>query len=185
MSGSRSNLRPSGPRRSQGTALLAVSGVVLVALAALSIPAAPVMLLNWSASEPAGIYVRVDETVAPGQLIAFRTPASAFPYADQEMAYLHSRPILKTIAAGTGDAVCTRGGQLRINGRFMAGIAGKDRQRRALPRWVDCRILAADEVFVFSDRTPNSFDSRYYGPIRRSAVLGVYRPLFGRAPEPA
>ncbi len=37
--------------------------------------------------------------------------------------------------------------------------------------------MAADEYFVFSNRVPNSFDSRYFGPISRAAILGVYRPL--------
>jgi type IV secretory pathway protease TraF len=30
---------------------------------------------------------------------------------------------------------------------------------------------------MFSDRVPNSFDSRYYGPVQRAAMLGVYVPL--------
>ncbi len=38
--------------------------------------------------------------------------------------------------------------------------------------------MASDEYFVFSDRVPNSFDSRYFGPISRAAIIGVYRPLF-------
>lgn len=35
--------------------------------------------------------------------------------------------------------------------------------------------LGADEYFVLGDNRPNSEDSRYYGPIRRSAILGQIR----------
>jgi len=34
--------------------------------------------------------------------------------------------------------------------------------------------LRTDELFVLGD-TPGSFDSRYFGPIRRAQVEGVYR----------
>jgi type IV secretory pathway protease TraF len=37
--------------------------------------------------------------------------------------------------------------------------------------------MASDEYFVFSDRVANSFDSRYFGPISKAAIIGVYRPL--------
>jgi len=38
-------------------------------------------------------------------------------------------------------------------------------------------------LFVFSARVPNSFDSRYYGPVRRSDVMGSYRRLALLGPE--
>jgi type IV secretory pathway protease TraF len=34
-----------------------------------------------------------------------------------------------------------------------------------------------DELFVFSDRVPNSLDSRYFGPVSTRQVLGVYTRL--------
>jgi len=42
-----------------------------------------------------------------------------------------------------------------------------------LPIWQDCRRLAADELFI-----PTSFDGRYYGPIERARVVGVYRMIW-------
>jgi type IV secretory pathway protease TraF len=68
----------------------------------------PVLLLNRSPSEPPGLYLRNGLRLRPGEIIAFRTPAAAFPYADLSMAYLRHRPLLKAIAAVPGDAVCTR-----------------------------------------------------------------------------
>jgi type IV secretory pathway protease TraF len=86
-------------------------------------------------------------------------------------------PLLKTVAAGPGDHVCAAGGRLIIAGQYRAPIAWSDRRGRVLPHWAGCRRLAPDELFVFSDRVPDSFDSRYFGPIARRDVLGVFAPL--------
>jgi conjugative transfer signal peptidase TraF len=88
--------------------------------------------------------------------------------------------MLKAVAAGPGDSVCTAADHLVINGRDLAPIASRDGEGRALPRWTACRQLGPDELFVFSARVPNSFDSRYFGPVSRTAVMGVFNPLLTR-----
>ena len=145
---------------------------------------APSFLVNNSPSEPPGLYARSAAPLEPGAVIAFKTPSAAFPYADRRLAYLHTRPLLKAVVAGPGDAVCTAGDVLQVNGARLAGIASTDSEGRVLPRWRGCRSLTSDELFVFSGRIPNSFDSRYYGPVSRRAVLGVYT-LVASAPWPA
>lgn len=171
-----SNLTRSTPRRNPAV-LLALGALVAVAVtgAIIAPHGEPAALLNFSPSEPPGLYLRSTQAVGPGAIVAFRTPERAFPYADRHMAYLHERPLLKAVAAGPGDRVCTDGDTLVINGVDRAPIQRQDREGRALPRWSGCRALRADEVFVFSARVPNSFDSRYYGPVHRTSVLGVYR----------
>jgi conjugative transfer signal peptidase TraF len=160
-----------------GRQVAALGMGVTVAWAAL-IATAPFVLVNTTPSEPPGVYIGSRARPAVGQLVAFRAPPTAFPYADQDLKALHRIPILKAVAAaGPGDVVCTTSGRLVINGRDRSPIALVDRQGRALPHWRGCRALGADELFVFSDRAPNSFDSRYFGPVSRAAVLGVYRPL--------
>ena len=94
----------------------------------------------------------------------------------QRMGYLHRLTILKEIAAGQGDVVCTQAGALTINGRWRAPVLERDPRGRQLPQWRGCRALAKDEFFVFSDRIPNSFDSRYYGPVKRAQIVGVFQP---------
>ncbi len=149
---------------------------VAIALSAL-LATAPQVLINTTASEPEGLYRRIGTPAAVGRLVAFKAPAAAFPYADAHLAYLRRVPMLKTVAAGPGDQVCARDGRLVIAGRDRGAIAWTDREGRALPHWKGCRRLGASELFVFSDRVPNSFDSRYFGPIDRKDVLGVYAPL--------
>ena len=137
----------------------------------------PSVLWNRSASEPTGLYIRSADEPAVGRIIAFHAPASAFPYADGRMGYLHQVPILKQVAAGEGDVVCTRAGALSINGRWRAPVFVHDPRGATLPQWRGCRALLKGEFFVFSSRIPNSFDSRYYGPVNVDQIMGVFEPV--------
>lgn len=171
-------LLPPRPRRAINPSpwsLLAAGGLVTVAT--LSV-AGPGVLVNTTPSEPLGLYARTNLPPAQGRLVAFRAPPSAFPYADLHLAYLHRVPLLKAVAAGPGDQVCAATDILTINGRPRGVIAERDRQGRALPHWRGCRTLAPGEFFALADRVPNSFDSRYFGPISAASVIGVFRPLW-------
>lgn len=167
---------PPAWRRRLRIALWATAPVVLCAGLAAVLPA-PSVLWNETDSEPRGIYVRTPEAPQLGRVVAFNAPTSVFPYADEHMGYLRRVPILKAIAASTGDEVCTLNGELRINGKWRARVLAVDTRGRRLPRWQECRRLRDGEHFVLSNRIPNSFDSRYYGPVRTSQIIGVFRPL--------
>lgn len=159
-----------------GLIILAVAPIAAAAILTSSLPH-PLVLWNQTASEPEGLYIRASAAPRPGVIIAFRAPAAAFPYAERRMGYLHRIPILKAVAAGENDRVCTKGGVLRINGRARGPILSMDSVGDRLPEWRACRVLARGEVFVFSDRVPNSFDSRYYGPVSQASILGVFEPF--------
>ncbi|CAN7661216.1 S26 family signal peptidase [Phenylobacterium sp. LjRoot225] len=165
-------------RRRRFRILVWSTAPVAVAAAVAVLAPHPSVLWNASDSEPQGLYVRTPETPRLGRVIAFKAPASVFPYAERRMDYLHRIPILKQIGAAAGDRVCTLNGELRINDRRAGPVYAHDRYGGELPRWIGCRRLAEDEFFVFSDRIPNSFDSRYYGPLRAPEVVGVFRPVF-------
>jgi len=171
-------LTPTAPR---WTPLACVLGGGAALISALSMATAggarPLLLWNRTASEPEGLYLRQAEPVRVGALVAFPAPAAAFPYADGHMNYLRRVPVLKSVAAVSGDQVCTGDGRLVINGQVRAPILNKDRRGAVLPRWNGCRRLQDGEVFVFSDRIPNSFDSRYFGPVNRAEIVGVFRPV--------
>jgi len=133
--------------------------------------------INLTPSEPPGVYLRTpDAPIKVGSLVAFLAPPRAFPYADRHAGYLHQTPILKAVAAAGGDKVCTGGGVLIINGVRRAAILARDSRGIALPHWTACRRLAVGELFVFSNRVVNSFDSRYYGPVSMARAQ-VYRPF--------
>jgi conjugative transfer signal peptidase TraF len=136
------------------------------------------LLHNGSPSEPEGLYVRAPEPPAVGRLVAFMAPSAAAEYVDQHLRILERTPVLKTLVAGPGESVCTTSRQLVIDGKILAPIATTDPHGGRLPHWNGCRRLRAGEWFAYSDRVPNSFDSRYYGPITKDQVIAVYRPLW-------
>ncbi|HTX50945.1 MAG TPA: S26 family signal peptidase [Caulobacteraceae bacterium] len=171
------DLPPKWPLRVLGARFWFIGAGAIVPVAATLSVAAPGVLVNTTPSEPMGLYARVNLAPQAGRLVAFHAPPAAFPYADGRLAYLHQVPLLKTIAAGPGDRVCTTSGVLTINGRPRGVIAERDREGRALPHWRGCRAMADGELFTLADRVPNSFDSRYFGPIPARSVIGVFRPL--------
>ena len=136
------------------------------------------LVINTSPSVAPGIYISVDEKPAVGRIVDFRIPARAWPYIRQRTGHMgRNWYILKPIAAGPGDRVNTMGHWLYINGRKIAPIYTHDEKGRLLPHWrADC-VLGPHEYFVYSSRIWNSFDSRYYGPIRQSQIAAVRVPL--------
>lgn len=83
--------------------------------------------------------------------------------------------LIKRVAAVGGEAVCRRQAEVATPMRSVP-VLEQDGRGHALPVWSACRRLAKDEVFLLGD-TPSSFDSRYFGPVRRSRLSGVYREL--------
>ena len=171
----------SPPRRRTRTAGSRAVAMVLPLVAAACGLAAlvrrPLVLWNATPSEPEGLYLAWPGLPKVGDLIAFHAPSVAFPYADAHLSYLHETPLLKAVAASAGDRVCALDGALQIQHRQVGAITARDGRGVQLPHWAQCRRLSRDEVFVFSNRVQNSFDSRYFGPVSTEQILGVYRPL--------
>ncbi len=168
------------PRRGRAvrTVLWGLAPVMIVAVAAAALPR-PLVIHNPSPSIPTGYYRRSAEPPAIGRIIAFRVPAPGRDYAAAHVGYLIREGIIKPIAAVGGDQVCTTGPDgLTINGIVRGPIVARDRQGIELPHWRGCRSLQRGEFFVFSDRIPNSYDSRYYGPVPKSDIIGTFLPLW-------
>jgi conjugative transfer signal peptidase TraF len=133
------------------------------------------IVINTSASVPSGLYLRSTAAPAVGQIVDFRIPQAARNYIETRTGQNgEDWYILKPIVAGPGDRVDTTGEWLVINGRQIAPMPPtNDTGGRLLPIWRDNRVLGPDEFFMFSNRIPNSFDSRCYGPIRRVQIETV------------
>ena len=72
--------------------------------------------------------------------------------------------------------VCRFGNTVSVDGKLVAKAKNFDHQRRLLPRWKGCLTLKSDELFVIAG-PKNSFDSRYFGPIKLSQVAGIAHRL--------
>jgi conjugative transfer signal peptidase TraF len=105
-------------------------------------------------------------------------PAEAGALAVQR-GYLPTRvPLLKRVGAIAPQEVCIAGGIVRIDGVPSAAVLRADRLGRPLPSWQQCRHLESGELFLLSVTNPASFDSRYFGPVSASTVLGVAHPVW-------
>lgn len=163
----------------RGWIALACGGAIAIVSGAHVINrAGRIVMWNASPSEPEGLYLRTSDAPAVGRFAAFFAPSAAFPYADRHLSYLHHTPIIKVLAAGAGSHVCTTSGRLEIDGQPRAPVIEKDPLGFPLPHWNGCRTLESGEWFAYSNRVPNSFDSRYYGPIKTDQVIAIYRPLW-------
>lgn len=135
-----------------------------------------VVLYNHSPSIPIGFYIRSSEPLRIGAIVTVRAAEVAPEYAAVRNFTAPGDRFIKRIAATAGDSACTRGAQLTINGRTVLLRAATDSVGRPLPHWNGCRALNADEVLLLGD-TSDSFDSRYFGPVRRDAIEGVWQSL--------
>ncbi|MGP5465864.1 S26 family signal peptidase [Pseudomonas helleri] len=105
-------------------------------------------------------------------------PAEAAALAAQR-GYLPTRiPLLKRVGAVAPQHVCIIAGQVRIDGVPTAAALPADRLGRPLPSLQLCRRLEPGELFLLSVTNPASFDSRYFGPVSASAVIGAAHPLW-------
>ena len=136
------------------------------------------VLLNPSESAPRGFYWLSDpSSYSAGDLIVARLPGDVAALADERRYLPQSVPVLKRIAAERFDVVCESSGIVRINARIVAYTLPRDGRGRQLGVWNGCRSLAGDEYFLLG-RSAASFDSRYFGPVRASALLGRAIPLW-------
>lgn len=84
-------------------------------------------------------------------------------------------PMLKAIGAVPGDTVIIRAGKPAIiNGEEIPNTIAKHQAYA----WPDGEyVVKPNQVWVFSTYTINSFDSRYFGPVKTSNILGEAFPV--------
>ena len=168
--------------------LAALSACGLAALAWASfVHPLPRLIYNPSDSVAVGWY-RIDpldhrtgslpRPLSVGSIVLTRLPAGAAALAAQR-GYLPARvPLLKRVGAVAPQHVCIVAGQVRIDGVPSAAVLPADRLGRALPSLQLCRRLEPGELLLLSVTNPASFDSRYFGPVSASAVIGVAHPVW-------
>jgi conjugative transfer signal peptidase TraF len=144
---------------------------------------APVLVWNASPSVPIGLYRVTTRPPLTGALAVIRLP-DPLRILPETRGYLRKGALLiKPVAAGAGDTVCRHGSLVTINGRIAAHARTLDAVGRTLPAWSGCFRLGSDDIFVLS-ADPDSFDSRYIGPIDRAHVVGFALPIWVRQASP-
>jgi conjugative transfer signal peptidase TraF len=186
-----STIGPVPRPRSRLRARIVLAGISAVGLAALTwasfVQPLPRLIYNPSDSVPIGWY-RVEllahrpgsppRPLAVGSIVLTRLPVDAAALAAQR-GYLPARvPLLKRVGAVAPQHVCIAGRSVHIDGVPVAAALPADRLGRPLSPWPQCRVLRPGELFLLSATNPASFDSRYFGPVAASAVIGLAHPVW-------
>jgi conjugative transfer signal peptidase TraF len=162
-------------RRSQTLALI-ISAAALAGLTAVQAHTRDMVIYNHSPSMPVGFYLRAAGVVTQSSIVTVRA-ADVAPMEARARNFDGPRDrFIKHVAALGGDVVCASAGEVSINGRQVAVRSARNSEGRPLASWQGCRRLRTDELFLLGD-TADSFDSRYWGLVRRSQIEGVWRPL--------
>lgn len=159
----------------------AITATVVVAAVIVSVVCPPRLLLAWNttASVPTGLYMVSQTAPRRGDLLIVRLPREMELVAVSRAILAPKTPVLKPVAAISGDVVCRMGALITINGRFTVIARRLDRRGRRLPTWRGCRRLSASQIFLLAHH-PDSFDSRYWGPLDMRLALGGARALLIR-----
>lgn len=150
-----------------------VGTVIAIALLLVPVVSAPTPLLVWNASPsvPIGLYAVTRTWPRAGDLALVRLPANVAVLAARGAYLPRSAFLLKPVTAVPGDRICRVSDRIFVNGHFMALARWADRLGRSLPAWSGCRTLAAGELFLLAN-DPDSFDSRYFGPLAQQHIIG-------------
>ena len=177
--------------RSRLRTRIALAGLAACGLAALAwasfVHPLPRLIYNPSDSVAVGWY-RVDplhhrlgslpHPLSVDSIVLTTLPPDAAALAAQR-GYLPARvPLLKRVGAVAQQHVCVFDTLVWIDGVPVAAVRPADRLGRPLPSWPQCRQLRPGELFLLSVTNPASFDSRYFGPVSASAVIGVAHPVW-------
>ena len=161
------------------TGLVAGLFVGLFTVVALLAPH-PRLIWNASASEPIGFYrVTPGEQPGRGDLVVIEPPARLAHFLAERRYLPVGVPLLKHVAAAPGARVCRHGDVVTIDGARKAVARPRDLLGRVLPTWQGCRIVGRSELFLLAG-APDSMDSRYFGPIPASGLLGRASPILTR-----
>lgn len=157
-----------------------VAGVVAAAtLATLTVPVARYAVWNATASVPTGLYaIRGRASLHVGERVAIEPPP-ALRRLLAERHYLPTGvPLLKRIAALSGQRVCRFAHGVTIDGEYVGVARARDSRGRPLPVWAGCHVLRSGELFVMNPAAPGSFDGRYFGVLRLADVIGRATPVW-------
>ena len=154
--------------------LAVAAAVVGLTLATLVIPEGRGRLLiyNGTPSVPLGFYRRaLWQAVEPGVIVALTPPEAA-----RALGWTEHTLFLKHVVAVAGGRYCITDRETTVEGVSYAPPQAES-DGRPLPHPTGCATVPPGQVFVLND-VPQSFDSRYFGPVPVSLITGVYVPLW-------
>lgn len=146
--------------------------------------------LNTTSSMPRGLWHVAAPDTGPrrGEIVSVCLPEGETARQGLERGYLMAgfcesgtQPLLKPVGAVAGDTVTIRpGGVLIVNGAASGEVQAmrQDSAGRPMARVAEGTYqVAPGEVWLLSQHVPNSWDSRYWGPVPVTSVQGIAHPV--------
>jgi conjugative transfer signal peptidase TraF len=141
--------------------------------------ATPRYIWNVSTSVPIGLYrVQPATQLAVTELVAVQPPDLLAAFLDLNGYLPIGVPMLKRVLALHGQTVCRNGLKIAVDGVDVGEARERDGRNRPLPVWQGCRVIADGDIFVMNWQSAESLDSRYFGPLPGSAVIGRAVPVW-------
>jgi conjugative transfer signal peptidase TraF len=141
--------------------------------------ATPTYIWNASKSVPIGLYeLHPADRLSVTELVAVRPPEPLATFLDLNGYLPIGVPMLKRVLALPGQTVCRNGLAIAVDGIDMGQAHERDGRGRSLPAWHGCRVIADGDVFVMNWQSADSLDSRYFGPVPATAVIGRAIPVW-------
>ncbi|MGX5843677.1 S26 family signal peptidase [Mesorhizobium sp. ArgA1] len=139
----------------------------------------PWLIWNASASVPIGLYrIAPDNVVEVGDIAVVMPPEPLAGFLAERTYLPHGVPLLKHVLALGGQTVCRSGAAITAHGTIYGTALDHDSKGRPLPAWQGCHVLADGEVFFMNWRVADSFDSRYFGPVPITNIIGRAVPIW-------
>ncbi|MDH4440766.1 MAG: conjugative transfer signal peptidase TraF [Rhizobium sp.] len=174
----------------QRRAIVVLSLAAVVAILLVVTAVAGGYRINLTPSEPLGLWriIPLHRPAAVDDLVFICPPETAAMRAARARGYLRSgscpggvAPLIKTVIAVAGQRV-EIGVSVSVDGRVVSSSSlalrdGKDLRLTAFPSGV----MPLEHVFLHS-AFRGSYDSRYFGPVPASGILGLAHEVLTYAP---
>lgn len=164
---------------------IALTGVVLLLLGAVAFVAGA--RINTTKSIARGLYWTTSAPVEKGTYVLFCPPQRGVFESAKQRGYIAGGPcpggygyMMKRVLAAQGDTVALTDAGVRVDGALLPHSTPRaaDTAGRPLPRPPSAPYtLGASALLLMSDISDTSFDGRYFGPIGRSQIKAVIRPV--------
>jgi type IV secretory pathway protease TraF len=156
-------------------------GLVGLAIACLAPFGLGRLKVNLMPSVPLGVYAitPIHGPLQAGELVTFRTEASAALMHDRHGWLAGFWPVLKPVAGLPGDLVCHGRAGIVIRQADTGDLVayGPIKLPTTFPEDGVCLVVPDGQIYAAS-KAPHSLDSRYMGWLPQSAIQGIARPVW-------
>ena len=144
--------------------------------------------INTTPSYPLGVYLMTNDPIEKGVLVIFCPTDTPIFRQAKERGYIGAgfcpggtSHMIKKIMAAANDRVQISSVGVLVNGILLPNSKPvyMDAEGRPLaPAKVEISTLNDNTVLLMSDYNPKSFDARYFGPMDKSTIISVVKPLW-------